>query len=159
MRKEAVGHSVATEEDDKKVKRHRRTPSQSQIIETILLQGGTVPCFRCGVPFTLEDARDKKKRIQREHLHEFELDGPDDPSNWRFSHYDCHDRVTNGAGATTAGSSKHRIAKAERIQREGKVMAMNLTTEEKRDRKDKRRGWQKLGGQFRKGYRPMVRRS
>ncbi len=60
------------------------------------------------------------KAIEREHLHERELDGADDPFNCRYSHKCCHDIITNGTKATTAGSSKQRIAKVKRIRGETK---------------------------------------
>lgn len=75
-------------------------------------QGSIIPCFRCKEPITEEDVR--TGNVEKEHLHEVELGGADDPSNWRFSHKakPCHATVTHGNGATFAGSSRHRIAKA-----------------------------------------------
>lgn len=89
----------------------RRRFSEIEVIETLLIQGETVRCFRCKEPFTLENVQ--TKNIQKEHLHEVALDGPDKPFNCRFSHRDapCHHTVTNGTPATTAGSSQHRLAK------------------------------------------------
>jgi hypothetical protein len=55
---------------------------------------------------------------EREHLHEVKLGGPDIPENCRYSHAKCHAIVTNGTKATTAGSSKQRIAKVKRIRGE-----------------------------------------
>lgn len=120
-------------------KRRRRTPTASEIIEALLLQGVMIPCFRCAAPFTVGDCR--TKNIQREHVHEFGLEGPDVPANWRFSHYHtppCHKIATFGHGATSAGSSLHRIAKAKRVAK-GTM---------KPSPKIKSRG-------FAKGYRPM----
>ena len=100
----------------------RRRFTEIEVIETLLHQGVAITCFRCGEPFTLADST--TGNIQKEHLHERELDGPDIPANCRFSHDDCHKIITFGNGATTAGSSIHRIAKTKRIERTGK-MAVN----------------------------------
>jgi hypothetical protein len=53
---------------------------------------------------------------EREHLHEIGLDGPDTPANCRYSCSDCHSIITNGKKATSAGSSKQRIAKVKRLR-------------------------------------------
>lgn len=93
-------------------KRRRRKFREIEVIETLLHQGVVILCFRCRQPITLEDV--KVGNVNKEHLHEFELDGPDVPDNCRFSHKGkpCHHFVTYGNGATTAGSSANRIAKA-----------------------------------------------
>jgi hypothetical protein len=90
----------------------RRQFREIEVVETLLLQGAIIPCFRCRIAFTIEDV--KARNIEKEHLHEVVLDGPDEPGNCRFSHAaaPCHHTVTNGKPATTAGSSKNRIAKA-----------------------------------------------
>lgn len=89
----------------------RRQFREQEVLETLIVhQGETVRCFRCKKPFTAEDVR--AKNIQKEHLHERGLEGPDMPMNCRYSHYDpCHKIVTNGTPATSAGSSQHRLAK------------------------------------------------
>ena len=69
-----------------------------------------IPCFRCRQAFTTG------QKIEREHVHETALGGADEPENWRYSHAECHAEVTNGSKATTAGSSKHRIAKTRRLR-------------------------------------------
>lgn len=94
------------------IKRRRRQFREIEVVECLILQEATIPCYRCGIPFTIEDVR--AKNIQKEHLHEFNLDGPDVPGNCRFSHAaaPCHHTVTNGPPATSAGSSKNRLAKA-----------------------------------------------
>ena len=79
-----------------------------------------IPCYRCKVPFTVEDVRAKPTEpnaIQKEHLHPIAMDGPDTPENCRLSHNACHKIETNGNGATTAGSSKHQIAKTKRVEK------------------------------------------
>jgi ferredoxin len=118
-------------------KRRRRRFSEIEVIETLIHQGIEVPCFRCKVPFTREDVR--TKNIQKEHLQELELEGADKPFNCRFSHRDapCHHTVTNGTPATAAGSSKHRIAKANNATRIDKFVVNKRPLDEPRDRKPK----------------------
>lgn len=98
-------------------KRRRRKFREIEVIETLLLQGVVILCFRCKKPITLEDVR--VGNVNKEHLHELELDGPDIPDNCRYSHKGkpCHHFVTYGNGATTAGSSANRIAKANNPKR------------------------------------------
>lgn len=90
--------------------------SERKVIETLLRQGAVIPCFRCRIALTLEDVA----TVEREHLVEVGLDGENTPENCRYSHgqrseQGCHGIVTNGNGATSAGSSKHRIAKTKRM--------------------------------------------
>lgn len=98
----------------------RRAYSEAKVLETLLWQGVEILCFRCRKPITVDDLR--AHNVEREHLHEVELDGPDEPFNCRYSHKarPCHATVTHGSPATFAGSSRHRIAKAkdpERIEK------------------------------------------
>lgn len=90
----------------------RRRFRESEVIATLLHQGIVVPCFRCKFAFTQDDV--KSGNIEREHIHERELDGADEPFNCRYSHKarPCHATVTHGTPATSAGSSRNRIAKA-----------------------------------------------
>lgn len=82
-----------------------------EVITVLLRQGGTILCFRCKEPILFpEDA-------EREHLHEKGLDGDDGVDNARISHVGCHAQITHGNGATWAGSSRHRIAKATKPER------------------------------------------
>jgi hypothetical protein len=102
------------------VTKRRRKFSDAEVLATLLHQAVKICCFRCGEPFDL--GRDfppasRPADVQREHLHEIALGGPDEPSNCRFSHASCHAVVTNGTPATTAGSSKNRIAKATNSKR------------------------------------------
>ncbi|WP_298800062.1 hypothetical protein [uncultured Devosia sp.] len=90
--------------------RRDRQFKERETIEVLLLQKAIIPCYRCKVAFTMEDL--ETGNIEKEHLHERRLGGPDEPGNCRYSHCDCHAKITNGNGATTAGSSKNRIAKA-----------------------------------------------
>ena len=86
--------------------------SERKVIETLLRQAAVICCYRCQSAFTIEDA----KTVEREHLQEIALGGENTPGNCRYSHKACHSIVTNGTRATSAGSSKHRIAKVNRIR-------------------------------------------
>lgn len=108
----------------------RRRFKEWEVVATLIHQGLVVTCFRCKQPFEPPTA---SNQIQREHLHEIGLGGPDEPAGCRYSHYDCHSKITNGNGATTANSSKGKIAKAKRL--EGARLALEeaeLTTFEAR---------------------------
>ncbi len=97
--------------------RRRRQFREIEVLETLIVhQRVAIPCFRCKIAFTEEDV--KTGNIEKEHLHEFGLDGPDEPFNCRFSHKEgCHSVITNGPPATSAGSSKNRAAKANNPER------------------------------------------
>lgn len=86
----------------------RRRYSEKDVIRTLIHQGVKICDFRTGEPITLENVG----LIEREHLHELKLGGPDEPSNCRYSLKSSHAIVTNGTKATTAGSSKNKLAKA-----------------------------------------------
>lgn len=88
----------------------RKRFSESEVIHTLMHQGTLIWCYRCKVRFELND------KIEREHLVEVALGGADIPFNCAYSHASCHAKITNGSKATTAGSSKQRIAKVRRIQ-------------------------------------------
>jgi hypothetical protein len=99
----------------------RKRFTERQVLETLLLQNTAIRCFRCCSPLTLDKQDDHYVgKAEREHIHEFELGGDDTPDNCAYSAKSCHSIVTNGTKATTAGSSKHRIAKVARIARGGK---------------------------------------
>lgn len=115
-------------------KRRRKRFTERAVLETLLHQGAVLLCHRCKVPFSLskdapgQDGVPAWRRFQdqhwvgraeREHLHEHGLDGPDVPANCRYSCATSHKVVTFGTKATSAGSSKHRMAKADRIARGG----------------------------------------
>ena len=97
--------------------KRRKRFSEREVIETLWHQGVILWCYRCRGPIHPQEITDESgvvRRIfdvQREHIHEVALDGPDIPANCRYSHTDCHKIATDGTRATTAGSSKHRIAK------------------------------------------------
>lgn len=69
------------------------------------------------------------RRIEYHHMHERALGGADAVDNWTALVADdkgernCHGIVTNGTKATTAGSSKHKIAKADRLEKARLAMA------------------------------------
>lgn len=101
----------------------RKRFSEQQVIETMWHQGVVIVCYRCrGVvqPVVLGAEGSYYFPVQREHLHEIALGGPDIPANCRYSHIECHKIVTDGSPASSVGSSKHRIAKVKRIQAGGK---------------------------------------
>lgn len=86
----------------------RRRFTEREVLECLIRQGGIIPCRICRVAMKVEDA----KSAEREHIHEVGLDGPDTVENCAYSHGECHKGVTHGNGATFAGSSRHRISKA-----------------------------------------------
>jgi len=99
----------------------RKRFSEREVIETLWHQGVVVKCYRCGKalhPFAQDPEMPPLEAIEREHLHEVELGGEDKPHNCRYSHKACHAKVTNGTPATSAGSSKHRIAKCKRLAKQ-----------------------------------------
>lgn len=95
----------------------RRRFTERQALECAILQGAVIPCYRCNTPFTVETVRTS----EREHLHEVALGGPDTVEGCVYSCKDCHDKITRGTGATTAGTSIGRIAKTKRIVRTSKM--------------------------------------
>jgi hypothetical protein len=97
-----------------------------EVLEVCIGQGAVIPCFRCRLAFGIEDVR--TKNIECEHLHEKTLGGPDEPGNRRFSHKakPCHAQIPHGNGATFAGSSRHKVAKATDPKRIAKF-AVNKT--------------------------------
>jgi hypothetical protein len=122
----------------------RRRFSEREVIETLAWQGLVIRCYRCG---HLIAAADGKAVVwpfglaEREHLHEVKLGGPDVPGNCRYSHKGCHARITNGTPATTAGSSKHRIAKTKGTRAEKFAVAKKPLDE---PREKSRWGWDKM---------------
>lgn len=98
----------------------RRQFREMEVLAVLLMQGAILPCKRCRVAFVIEDV--KAGNIQKEHLHELTLGGEDEPHNCAFSHTDCHKVITNGNGATSAGSSQNRNAKANHPNRREKFV-------------------------------------
>lgn len=100
----------------------RRKFSEREILETLAWQGVYVTCHRCKTPFFerfpptgIMIGMKHMLSPEREHLHEIKLGGADQPYNCRYSCAECHKKITNGNKATSAGSSKHKIAKVKRI--------------------------------------------
>lgn len=89
----------------------RRRFSEKDVLATLISQGIELPCYRCREPITADDI--KVGNVEREHLHEVALGGPDEPGNCRYSHKGkpCHQFITHGTPATRAGSSRHKIGK------------------------------------------------
>jgi len=85
----------------------RKRLSEREVIATLIHQGIEIRCFRTGTLITLENVN----QLEREHLHEHALDGPDVPGISRYSLKEAHKIVTYGTPATKAGSSRHRIGK------------------------------------------------
>ncbi len=89
----------------------RKRFSEREVLATLMTQQ-VIFCFRCKMAIT--DAKD----AEREHILEIALGGKDEPANCAYSHAWCHFAITNGTKATTAGSSKQRIAKIARLRGE-----------------------------------------
>lgn len=107
----------------------RRKFKESEVLATAQLMLweqhlADILCYRCKEPLFHPILNDEERivaaiaigQIEREHIIELALGGEDCHRNCVYSHQDCHDVVTNGTKATTAGSSKQRIAKVKRIQ-------------------------------------------
>ncbi len=110
----------------------RRKFSETEVLATaqiaLFQRNIYLLCYRCGNPLFGPIMNEDRRivgaiaigQIEREHYLELALGGEDGPRNCVYSHKDCHKKATNGTKATTAGSSKHRIAKVRRIQAGGK---------------------------------------
>lgn len=92
----------------------RKRFSERDVMESLIRQGVSVFCYRCKREISATECR--AGMMEREHLIEIALGGPDAPTNCVYSHKSCHAIVTNGTKATTAGSSKQRIAKVRRLR-------------------------------------------
>ena len=95
----------------------RRQFKEMEVLLVVIRQGGVIPCRCCKQPITEQDIL--TGNVEKEHIHEIELGGADMPSNCSYSHKakPCHAQVTHGNGATFAGSSRHKIAKATQPER------------------------------------------
>ena len=112
----------------------RKRFTEREVIETLVRQGADIVCYRTRVLIGLEDV----PRLEREHFIELALGGKDDPSNCVYSLKEAHAVVTNGTKATTAGSSKHKVAKDRRLRMAQKAKAeveVKLTKEKWRLKK------------------------
>jgi len=92
----------------------RRRFKEWEVVETLLRQGAVIKCPRTGQIMRPGD------EIEREHFHEIGLGGKDEIENCFYSLKAAHNIVTNGTKATTAGSSKHKIAKVKRLAQGGR---------------------------------------
>ena len=90
----------------------RKRFTEREVIETLIRQGACVRCYRTGKVISVGDV----PRLEREHYIELALGGKDDPTNCLYSLKEAHAVVTNGTKATTAGSSKHKVAKDRRLR-------------------------------------------
>lgn len=123
----------------------RKKFSEKEVIETLAHQGVIVACYRCHKPLMVRGGDGILYWVdgaEREHITEIALGGADAPHNCAYSHEACHAKITNGTKATTAGSSKQRIAKVRRLRGEGKPKARKRIQ----------------GRPFSKGHRPMQSR-
>jgi hypothetical protein len=111
----------------------RRRFSEREVLATLLHQGVEIRCFRSNIPITV----DTVNLVEREHLAELALDGPDEPRNCRYSFKHEHAKITNGTKATTLGSSKHKIAKDKRL-RAGKLTVKRKPRRTPSERKKKK---------------------
>lgn len=109
----------------------RKRFSEREVIATLIHQGTEVRCYRTAERVTLANL----DQVEREHLTEIAIGGADTPANCAYSLRQAHAVVTNGTKATTAGSSKNRIAKATNPDRMPALVREDLTIEEKRARK------------------------
>lgn len=100
---------------------HRRHFGLVETLKMLIRQGADIRCARTGERFTIENVHLAQKE------HELELGlletaeakrAQDTWQNCCVSMKAAHAIVTNGTKATTAGSSKHRISKAKRHQKE-----------------------------------------
>lgn len=92
----------------------RRRFTEREVVLTLLQQGARIICPRCQQFLMIGEL------VDREHFHELALGGKDVPENCFYSHASCHLVVTNGTHWTSAGSSKHKIAKAKRLAAGGR---------------------------------------
>jgi len=97
----------------------RRTCTAKQALEIAIQQGAVIPCYRCKIPFTMEEAKERGA-IEREHVHPLALGGKDEPENEGWSHKACHALQTNGP-AHMSGGDRRLIMKAKRGARGGKT--------------------------------------
>jgi hypothetical protein len=97
----------------------RKARKESEVLKILARQiterGGSILCdCGCGEMLDFADA-------ERHHWWEVALDGPDDGSLEGYVRAECHKRLTNGNGATSAGSSKHKVAKGKRIRKKAAI--------------------------------------
>ena len=84
-------------------------------------------CPRCGQRLgRIEDC-------DVDHIHALALGGEDDVGNAQLLHRDCHATKTNGAGGTSAGSDKNRIAKTARCAKEAEAFRRRMLAKDSPD--------------------------
>lgn len=127
----------------------RKRFTEREVIACLLLQGTAIVCCRCGKLITISDV----PKVEREHFTEIALGGADDVSNCGYSHGDCHATITNGTKATTAGSSKQRIAKTKRLTAETAMHTAVMRGDAERPRSRMQGRWFQQG-QSRLSRRP-----
>lgn len=131
----------------------RRKFRDWEVIACLIFQGVEIRCYRTGELITMDNVH----RLQKEHLVELGLieEGKrhlfDVPGYCRYSLDTAHAIVTNGTPATSAGSSKHRIAKMKRSAAETRLHQAVLAGEAERTvSRMKSRGFQKVKRPFRR---------
>lgn len=107
----------------------RRRLTEREVLEVLNRQLDLL-CYRC-------QGRMLPSQVEREHIVEIALGGQDTPANCAYSHKTCHAIVTNGTPATTAGSSKNRIAKANNENRRAKFVVTKIPVDQERPDKGK----------------------
>jgi hypothetical protein len=86
----------------------RKARTEKQVLDIIFRQA-KLSCPKCGAELC-------RNGIQRDHMHAIKLGGDDAPENEWYICLECHNLKTNGNGATSAGSDKHKIAHGKRIR-------------------------------------------
>lgn len=112
----------------------RRRLNLTDKVEILAIQA---ICPKCDKPLG------QVKGIDWHHPNELEISGDDSNANRVAMHHDCHAIVTNGTKATSAGSSKHKVAKVRRlVSAQGThllKMANKMRQEEREETKYRRR--------------------
>jgi 5-methylcytosine-specific restriction endonuclease McrA len=101
----------------------RKARTEKQVLDIIFRQA-KLSCPECGAELCRND-------IQRDHMHAIKLGGDDAPENEWYICLKCHDLKTNGNGATSAGSDKHKIAKGKRIRKKAAIARGELPASRK----------------------------
>jgi hypothetical protein len=103
----------------------RRPPNLTEKVATLTRQA----ICACGCGRSL-----KGRKVEYHHMHERALGGADHADNYGAVIADdqdgraenCHHKLTNGTKATTAGSSQHKVAKADRLEKARLALAGKL---------------------------------
>ena len=119
--------------------RHQMTPRrQPNLTEQVAILRRQALCgCGCGEPLA-------EHVIDYHHQQERALGGADAADNWiAVIKTPCHDRLTNGTKATTAGSSKHKIARVRRLTEAHKDFRRRVLAVKKRPAAARKRQWGK----------------